>query len=180
VLACDFFHVDLVGLSRVYVVFVLQGQIRRVRVLGVTRYPERGVGDPAGQALRLETLVSAPERSASRSVTAIASSLTRSMPCSVPKASRSKSRHRSARKRTRTPNAWIRTIRAECTDRMLIVGEQHLRVVLNEYTQHYNTGRAAAASNFAPLTTNLNPFPTHRIMRKRIPGGLISEYEPAA
>jgi putative transposase len=43
-LACDFFHVDLVGLSRVYVFFVLQGQIRRVRVLSVTRYPERGVG----------------------------------------------------------------------------------------------------------------------------------------
>jgi putative transposase len=75
---------------------------------------------------------------------------------------------------------WANTIRAECTDRMLIAGEQHLRVVLNEYTQHYNAGRAAAASNVAPLTTNLNPFPTHRIMRKRIPGGLISEYEPAA
>jgi hypothetical protein len=51
---------------------------------------------------------------------------------------------------------WANTIRAECTDRMLIAGEQHLRVVLNEYTQHYNAGRAAAASNFAPLTTNLN------------------------
>ena len=48
---------------------------------------------------------------------------------------------------------WANTIRAECTDRMLIAGEQHLRVVLNEYTQHYNAGRAAAASNFAPLTT---------------------------
>ena len=48
---------------------------------------------------------------------------------------------------------WANTIRAECTDRMLIVGQRHLHIVLKEYTQHYNAGRAAAASNFAPLTT---------------------------
>lgn len=37
---------------------------------------------------------------------------------------------------------WIRTVRAECTDRMLIAGEHHLRAVLGEYAEHYNTGRA--------------------------------------
>ncbi|MDT0548705.1 integrase core domain-containing protein [Streptomyces lonegramiae] len=37
---------------------------------------------------------------------------------------------------------WIRTARAECTDRILITGERHLRAVLTTYAVHYNTGRA--------------------------------------
>ncbi|WP_238545301.1 integrase core domain-containing protein [Streptomyces bingchenggensis] len=37
---------------------------------------------------------------------------------------------------------WIRTARTECTDRLLITGERHLRAVLTTYAEHYNTGRA--------------------------------------
>ena len=31
--------------------------------------------------------------------------------------------------------------RRECLDRMLITGERHLRLVLSEYVDHYNTHR---------------------------------------
>ncbi|MEU4898950.1 integrase core domain-containing protein [Streptomyces sp. NPDC044780] len=37
---------------------------------------------------------------------------------------------------------WIRTARAECTNRLLITGERHLCAVLTTYAEHYNAGRA--------------------------------------
>ena len=42
---------------------------------------------------------------------------------------------------------FVRTARAECTDRMLIAGEQHLRAILSEYIGHYNTGRSHQGEN---------------------------------
>ncbi|WP_370358589.1 helix-turn-helix domain-containing protein [Catenulispora sp. MAP12-49] len=79
---------------------------------------------------------------------------------------------------------WVKTVRAECTGRMLIVSDHHLRVVLDQYTEHYNAGRAHqghALSLRAPLDDpNVIPFPAQRIARTKILGGLINEYDAAA
>jgi putative transposase len=81
---------------------------------------------------------------------------------------------------------FVRTVRAECTDQMLIIGERHLRAVLAEYVDHYNTGRShqghsmdLRAPDDSPETIPL-PVPPDQIRRKPLLGGLINQYEAAA
>ena len=45
---------------------------------------------------------------------------------------------------------WIRTVRAECLDWLLIVGCRHLEQVLRVYVQHYNTHRPHRALQLQP------------------------------
>ena len=42
---------------------------------------------------------------------------------------------------------WVRTARAEVTDRMLIAGPRHLRAVMDEYVAHYNHHRPHRSRN---------------------------------
>jgi transposase InsO family protein len=45
---------------------------------------------------------------------------------------------------------WVRTLRSELTDRMLIFGQRHLRHVLTKYVQHYNQRRPHRALDLSP------------------------------
>jgi hypothetical protein len=77
--------------------------------------------------------------------------------------------------------AWL-TARSEVTDRMLILGERHLRRVLGEYARHYNGHRPHRALQLQPPRSDRSVVDiTHeRIRRRPVLGGLITEYERAA
>jgi putative transposase len=80
---------------------------------------------------------------------------------------------------------WIRTVRAECLDWLLIVGRGHLEQVLRVYVEHYNRHRAHRALQLqAPdPATGLTIVDEDRegsVHRRDLLGGLLHEYRRAA
>ena len=65
ILACDFLHVDTVFLKRLYVLFVMEIQTRRVHILGVTAHPDRCRGPPSRPVTCSWTSANAPAGSSS-------------------------------------------------------------------------------------------------------------------
>ncbi len=88
----------------------------------------------------------------------------------------------------RAPNAnaiaerVIGTLRRECLDHVIVINERHLRRVLNEYVQHYNTMRPHRSLGLdAPEGRSpTNSFPGARLRRRAVLGGLHREYRWAA
>ena len=81
----------------------------------------------------------------------------------------------------------VGTLRRELLDRVLILGEAHLRTVLTEYQEHYNRARphqgiaqrVPGSECHAPLVTATDSG-VERIRRKPVLNGLINEYAHAA
>jgi putative transposase len=80
---------------------------------------------------------------------------------------------------------WIRTVRAECLDWLLIVSRGHLEQVLRIYVRHYNEHRPHRALGLEPpspsagLTLVGDPR-RDRVRRRDLLGGLVREYRRAA
>jgi len=79
---------------------------------------------------------------------------------------------------------FVRTVRAECLDWLLILNESHLRRVLAEFTEHYDEHRPHRALSLRPpdgsrggLSRTDGGFGVQR--RDRL-GGVIHEYFSAA
>ena len=77
---------------------------------------------------------------------------------------------------------WVRTVRSECTDRMLIYGESHLQTVLRTYAGYYNGHRPHQSRNQrAPDHDEPVVVPLDApAQRRKVLGGVNNEYHRAA
>jgi len=184
-LACDFFTVDTVVLRRLYVLFFIEIDTRKIYLSGVT-------ASPAGEWVIQQ-----------------ARNLTSNL-CERPRAAKFLIRDRDTKFTSsfdavfraegirviktpvRSPRAnafaerFVGTVRRECLDRLLICGRNHLEQVLAEYVTHYNDHRphrsldqqAPRALSVAPTPID-EPDPT-QLSRYAVLGGLIHEYRLVA
>jgi len=77
---------------------------------------------------------------------------------------------------------FVLTARTEVTDRMLIFGERHLRLVLAAYAAHYNGRRPHRSRQLRPPRPDrpVADLSRERIKRRPVLCGLLSEYQRAA
>ena len=184
IVACDFFTVDTVWLQRLYVLFFIELDSRRVYLAGVTANPDGAwVTQQARNLLlalgergrRLRFLL----RDRDAKFCGGFDELFRSegariilTPVQAPTANAFAER-------------WVGTVRAECLDWLLIVGRDHLEQILRAYVRHYNRHRPHRALGLdapdppAELIA-LGQDWSGRVRRRDLLGGLIHEYRRAA
>jgi putative transposase len=182
VVATDFFTVDTVRLRQLYVLFVIELSTRQVHILGVTDHPtgafvtqvaRNAVGDLGDRDRSIKFLI----RDRDTKFTANFDEVFRSEGIRVIKTP------------VRSPRAnafaerWVRTVRTECLDRMLVLGRGHLERVLRAYVGHYNRQRPHRGIDLgvpAPASMIKIPPPAVNVVRHDVLGGLIHEYHPVA
>ncbi len=179
IVACDFFTVKSVFLRRYYALFFIAHSSRRVWLAGCTSNPSgvwisqqaRNLGlDFSEQGVRFlirdrDSKYSGPfdETLRSEGIRIVKT------PVRAPQANAIAER-------------FVRTVRSECLDWLLILNRRHLESVLRVYVDHYNRERPHRALELRPPDPDEPQKGSHvgKIHRRDRLGGLIHEYHRAA
>jgi len=72
---------------------------------------------------------------------------------------------------------WVRTVREECLDHILILNGTHLRSVLHEYVEgYYNVARPHQGMGQGIPLPRRQPVGSGAIQKRQVLGGIINDY----
>lgn len=175
ILACDFFTLETIGLQTLYVFFFVELGSRRVHLAGITDHP---TASWVTQQARRFTWVWPDHETPFRFLIRDRDDKYAEPFDHVFQAEGIDI----LRTPFRAPNAnavaerWVRTVRAECLDHLLIFNRVHLRRVLNEFIAYYNNRRPhQGLQQQSPLPYSA-PHPAGPVHRRLVLGGLINDY----
>jgi hypothetical protein len=168
-------------LQRVQLLFVMEIETRAVHILGVTAYPAGArtarqarnlLMDPGERAGRFRFLIRDRDSkftAASGEVFAGNGMRVIKTPARSPRA-------------TAFSERFAGTLRRECLDHVLVLGERHLRKILAGYARHYNGHRPHQALQQESRQRQPGQAVdiTARIERRQVLDALITEYHRAA
>ena len=179
ILACDLFTVETLFLQTLYVFFFIELGSRQVHFAGCTRHPDaHWMTQQARQMVwHLEDHAPAIKFLIHDNDGTFAPAFD-----SVFQAEGVHVIHTPFR----APNAnayaerWVRTVRHECLNKLFILNEAHLRRVLREYIQYYNTARPHQGLDQHVPIPDPAPRRTGVVYCRPVLGGIIHDYYRAA
>ena len=176
ILACDFFTVETIWLKTIYVLFFIELGTRCVHFAGITSNPNHVwatqqarqlVWKLREQDVSLRFLIHDNDTKFSQSFDVVFQSEGFHVihtPYSAPNANAFAER-------------WVRSVRDECLDPILILSALHLRRVLLEYIDgYYNIARPHQGIGQRFPIPNESLEATGSIQRRKILGGIINDY----
>jgi putative transposase len=184
IIACDLFHVDTAFLKRIYVLFFIEHSTRTIHIMSVTTNPTGAwvaqqarnlLMDLGERAEAIKFLI----RDRDAKFTSVFDEVFTALGARVIKTPVRSPRANAIAER------WIGSVRRECTDRILIYDQRHLRKVLAQYERHYNSHRPHRARDRRPpqppppvmAPASLDQI---RLKRHQVVDALINEYKNAA
>jgi putative transposase len=176
ILAFDFFTVETAWLRTLYVLFAIELGSRRVHALGVTTNPDSSWMTQQARNLAVEQRLQAIRFVIRDRDSKFSGPFDEVFHSEVVKIIKTPIR---APQANAFAERWVRTIRCECLDHILILGPRHLERLVREFARHYNAARPHRGLRLArpsPPPTLSSSANSGAVRRRDRLGGMIHEY----